>query len=76
MRAAYLVIPALDNLTFWDKIALRYSLDVVLAGSTGSWFTLVYFSRLASTGRGCGSRHNTGLEKSIVQIGDVADGRR
>ena len=36
MRAAYLVIPALDNLTFWDKIALRYSLDVVLIGSTGS----------------------------------------
>jgi hypothetical protein len=35
-RRAYLVIPALDNLTFWDKIALLYSLDVVLARSTGS----------------------------------------
>jgi hypothetical protein len=30
------VIPALVNLTFWDKIALRYSLDVALVGSTGS----------------------------------------
>jgi hypothetical protein len=36
MEATYLVIPALDNLTFWDKIALRYSLDVVLVESTGS----------------------------------------
>ena len=35
-RRAYLVIPALNNLTFWDKVALRYSLDVVLAESTGS----------------------------------------
>lgn len=31
-----MVIPAIDNLTFWDMIALRYSLDVVLVESTGS----------------------------------------
>jgi hypothetical protein len=31
----FIVSPALDNLTFWDKIALQYSRDIVLAGSTG-----------------------------------------
>jgi hypothetical protein len=36
MEATYLAIPAIDNLTFWDKITLRYSLDVVLVESTGS----------------------------------------
>ena len=38
------------------------------------WFTLVWFSRLASTRRGRGSRHDTGLEKSIVEIGDLLIG--
>jgi len=77
MRAAYSVIPALDNLTFWDKITLRYSLDVVLIGSTGSGL-LSSTLAVSPAPVGVAEEDTTekSIEKSIVQIGDVVDGRR
>ena len=60
---------------------LTYTIDLRLGGCIPFSELLLHDQEgsteaLAPRSASCGSRHNTGIEKNIVQIGDVADGRR